>query len=134
MPDRDREEGEEPGEPGRLILRPDGSWFSVGRDELDITTGFGAALARGTWTYASNVITINIPDFGYTRSFNVVSTAAEFRTRGVPLNPAAREELERNLDEYEAMFPGSGLRQEIEALGGIDAILSDIDLDWSRVA
>lgn len=118
-------------ETATIILRSDGVWTAQDGD-FDLSI-FDTNADSGTWDYSGGAVTITIPDTGSTRATGVPEGAASFTTRGVTLTPSGRTRLENRVDDLDDDIPFVDLRDEINDRGGLDAVLADIDLQWTRL-
>ncbi len=119
-------------EDATVVLSADGTWILRSGD-LDFD-GLDSDATRGTWTRDGSTVTIIVPDIGRMTANDVPTGATNrFTTRGVTLNAAARNRLERAINDFDTRFPNADLRDEINLRGGLDAVLANINLVWTRI-
>lgn len=112
---------------GQVLLRADGVW-------LGADTGFEMfGGSGGTWTYVGGTLTLLMPEGAYTRATGVGPSANQFITRGITLSAAMLQEMEQNLELFDQQFPEANLMEQIQAAGGLQAILSQIEMLWTRM-
>ena len=118
-------------ETATVTLNPNGTW-TTDQGDLDLSI-FDTGSTGGTWDYTGSAVTITIPDTGTLSATGVPGTARQFTTRGVTLTPSGRTRLENRIGDIDDDLPFFNLRDEIDDRGGLDAVLADVDLLWTRL-
>jgi hypothetical protein len=116
------------GDGASMLLRADGVWLGVDSG-FDF---FGSTSSGGTWTYVNRTVTILLPDGAFIRAFNVGPAATQFVTRGITLTASMLQQMQQVLEQFDQQFPEANLVAQIEAAGGLEAILASIEMLWTR--